>query len=458
MNTVTVKINGMEYNLKGKENQEYLIDLSGYVDGKLREIMIKNSKLSSTAVAVLACLNIGDELYKCDREAADLIEKVKVLEERDLKYIKRIEEITEEVKKTSDIKDKEINNLKNVIKSMEENVSKVDNLNEKIRLLTHELKEMELLKQKIESSNIQTKALKENLNIKEIECEKHKENATRLGKEIIEVKDDMSKEVKSELKRSNELKNELEKLNGQANSYKEKLKIKEIECEKYKENAIKLNEEITEVKDVMEEQYNNVKNELKQIDVLKAEVDTLNIENVSYKEQLKLKQMECGKYKENTIKLSNDIMEIKDIMNEEHNSLKREILLLNSGNDDLRSAVEDSYSKIASLEEENNNLLKEKDRLSKEIIDKENEIKASLSIEEENRYKQEIENLEKQIVIMEEELKFNIKIKEKLQNRSKEMHFQMQNSKFKVLDLEKKLIDIQIELAKSKRDKSLFLK
>ncbi|MGL5085830.1 MAG: cell division protein ZapA, partial [Clostridium sp.] len=54
MNTVTVKINGMEYNLKGKENQEYLLDLAGYVDGKVREIMNKNSKLSSTAVAVLA--------------------------------------------------------------------------------------------------------------------------------------------------------------------------------------------------------------------------------------------------------------------------------------------------------------------------------------------------------------------------------------------------------------------
>ena len=41
MNTVTVKINGMEYNLKGKEDEKYLLEVADYVDGKFKEISSK---------------------------------------------------------------------------------------------------------------------------------------------------------------------------------------------------------------------------------------------------------------------------------------------------------------------------------------------------------------------------------------------------------------------------------
>ncbi|MBB6621848.1 cell division protein ZapA [Clostridium gasigenes] len=335
MNTVTVKINGMEYNLKGKENQEYLLKLAGYVDGKVREIMTNNSKLSSTAVAVLAGLNIADELFKCDKEAEDLIKKKNLLEERHLTLKERIKEIREEMDKTSNIKDEEINSITKVMKIMEEKVLGVNKLSEKVNLLTNELKEMDTLK------------------------------------------------------------SEVEKLKGQTIYYKEQLKIKKIQCEDYKENVVKLN---------------------------------------------------------------NEIIKIKDVKDEEYRRIKREVVLLNSGNDDLRSAVEDSYSKISTLEDENNKLLEEKYKLSKEILDKEKEIVQSITSEEKHEYKEEIESLGEQITIMEQELKSNIEMKEKIKIRSKEMHFQLQNSKFKVLNLEKKLIDVQIELAKSKKDKSPFLK
>ena len=64
MNTVTVKINGMEYNLKGKEDDEYLLKVSEYVDGKFKEVSSNNNKLSISSVAVLSALNIADELFK----------------------------------------------------------------------------------------------------------------------------------------------------------------------------------------------------------------------------------------------------------------------------------------------------------------------------------------------------------------------------------------------------------
>ena len=59
MNTVTVKINGVEYNLKGKEDDEYLLKVAAYVDSKFKEISVNNNKLSLSSVAVLSALNIA---------------------------------------------------------------------------------------------------------------------------------------------------------------------------------------------------------------------------------------------------------------------------------------------------------------------------------------------------------------------------------------------------------------
>lgn len=395
MNTVTVKINGMEYNLKGKENQEYLIQLAGYVDGKLREIMNKNSKLSSTAVAVLTCLNIGDELSKCDKEAADLIEKVRTLEEKDLKAINLIEEIKREAKEFSDVKDQEIDSLRKIIETMEEKIADVNDLNEKVKLLTNNLKEVDILKSELESVNMQSDVYKENLSIKEIECEDYKESNDKLNKEIVEIKEYMAEEI------SNEMKNN---------------------------------------------------------EVLNSKIKELSVQAVGYREELKIKEIECGKYKENNVELNKEIKEVKEVTTKEYEKIKREIKLLNSGNDDLRSAVEDSYSKISILEEKNSGLLKENNKLCEEVKLKEKQIAESVSRDESNKYKEELKSLEEQITIMEKELKSNIKMKEKIKARSKEMHFQLQNSKFRVLDLEKKIVDVQIELAKSKKVKSPFLK
>ena len=44
MNTVTVIINGVEYNLRGKEDEKYLLDVAAYVDTKIKEISGTNKK------------------------------------------------------------------------------------------------------------------------------------------------------------------------------------------------------------------------------------------------------------------------------------------------------------------------------------------------------------------------------------------------------------------------------
>ena len=111
MNTVTIKINGIEYNLKGRENEEYLLEVAKYVDGKVKDIMANNRKLSSTAAATLVALNIADELFKADIEIEVLMKKNTSLDERNLTLKERIKEIREEAEGIEFNTSREINKL-----------------------------------------------------------------------------------------------------------------------------------------------------------------------------------------------------------------------------------------------------------------------------------------------------------------------------------------------------------
>jgi cell division protein ZapA len=60
----TVQIMGREYKIKGFADQDYIIKVAQYVDGKMRELS-KNSTLPShDKIAILAALNIADELFQ----------------------------------------------------------------------------------------------------------------------------------------------------------------------------------------------------------------------------------------------------------------------------------------------------------------------------------------------------------------------------------------------------------
>ena len=79
---VTVKINGIEYSLKGREDENYLKEVAEYVNSKMNEIKTKNPLLSTVDSGVLAALNIADELYKADIEIEEFKKKKESLEER----------------------------------------------------------------------------------------------------------------------------------------------------------------------------------------------------------------------------------------------------------------------------------------------------------------------------------------------------------------------------------------
>lgn len=88
MNVVSVKINGVVYNLKGEESEEYLQKVSKYADKKIREINSKNQLLSISSAAVLSAVNIADELFKAMEECSEL-KKSNRMYENELEELKR---------------------------------------------------------------------------------------------------------------------------------------------------------------------------------------------------------------------------------------------------------------------------------------------------------------------------------------------------------------------------------
>ena len=60
---VTVQIFGNEYPIAGVKDPHYVEELARYLDGKMKDIARGSTLLSSGKFAVLAALNIADELH-----------------------------------------------------------------------------------------------------------------------------------------------------------------------------------------------------------------------------------------------------------------------------------------------------------------------------------------------------------------------------------------------------------
>lgn len=62
-----VEIFGTVYNVRGEKDPEYLQELADLVDGRMRDIARQVSTVDSAKIAILAALNIADELFQCRR-------------------------------------------------------------------------------------------------------------------------------------------------------------------------------------------------------------------------------------------------------------------------------------------------------------------------------------------------------------------------------------------------------
>ncbi len=72
---VRVNIYGEEYSIRANGNDEYIREVAAYLDRQMRTIADKLSNKSPSRVAVLAALNIADELF-AERNKEDQLSSV----------------------------------------------------------------------------------------------------------------------------------------------------------------------------------------------------------------------------------------------------------------------------------------------------------------------------------------------------------------------------------------------
>ena len=81
-----VEIFGSTYHVRGDKDPELLQELASQVDGKMREIAQQVSTVDTAKIAILAALNIADELLQCRKqqegERVEIQDKVTRLAER----------------------------------------------------------------------------------------------------------------------------------------------------------------------------------------------------------------------------------------------------------------------------------------------------------------------------------------------------------------------------------------
>jgi len=75
---VQVEIFGDSYIVKGEAEDKHILQVADYVDIKMNMITQRNPHLSAKQIAVLAALNIADELYKLQEDYDKLLQ---ILEE-----------------------------------------------------------------------------------------------------------------------------------------------------------------------------------------------------------------------------------------------------------------------------------------------------------------------------------------------------------------------------------------
>jgi len=87
-NKVIVKINGQDYPIMGSESKEHLLRVGNFVDEKMELVSKNNSRLSTSMIAVLTCVNIADQFLKLQnhldtvqREHVDPINKLEEFKE-----------------------------------------------------------------------------------------------------------------------------------------------------------------------------------------------------------------------------------------------------------------------------------------------------------------------------------------------------------------------------------------
>lgn len=168
MNVVTVFINGIEYNLKGDEQEEYLHKVASYVDKKIKDVLKNNGKLSTSSAAVLSAINVADDMLKTQKINHELLKELDKMREIEKSNREQIDFLKEELSSLEEI------NMELKIKL--ENSSDSKNINEKERQINKLQEELKVAKESTQKYiNENRKLMSQNKELKfQIQSEKYK--------------------------------------------------------------------------------------------------------------------------------------------------------------------------------------------------------------------------------------------------------------------------------------------
>ncbi|MCL2811570.1 MAG: cell division protein ZapA [Clostridia bacterium] len=76
-----VRVAGREYTLAGTDTEEHMHRVAGYVDRKMEELTL-TTRMPSNMVAVLAAMNVADELLKSQDENNHLRKEMVALQQQ----------------------------------------------------------------------------------------------------------------------------------------------------------------------------------------------------------------------------------------------------------------------------------------------------------------------------------------------------------------------------------------
>ncbi len=75
-NKVIVRILDQEYTIRSDESREFVQRVANLIDDKMRSIYERNKKFSTSWIAVLTALNVGDDYLKLEAEKNDLLKRL----------------------------------------------------------------------------------------------------------------------------------------------------------------------------------------------------------------------------------------------------------------------------------------------------------------------------------------------------------------------------------------------
>ena len=89
MRTFDVKILGQRYKVRSDEGEEYINDLAKYVNAQIGEVQKTTKTVATHNLAILAAMNIADNLFKAEDKENQIKKEVRERVRRILKLIRQ---------------------------------------------------------------------------------------------------------------------------------------------------------------------------------------------------------------------------------------------------------------------------------------------------------------------------------------------------------------------------------